>query len=115
MVSIDSTRFGSITIDGKTYHESDNYIISWDGQIRGLHTVERHLFGKPELDTILRKKPEMVIVGTGDSGLLKVSEEVRTLCREKGIEFVEMISRVAIIKFNENLDKRVVAFIHLTC
>ncbi len=115
MVKIDSTRFGSVTIDGKIYDREDNYIVFWDGKILGLHTAGRHLFGRPELEMILEKNPEMIIVGTGDSGLLNVSEEVRSLCREKGIELVEMISREAIIKFNENLDKRVVAFIHVTC
>jgi len=115
MVKIDSIRFGSITIDGKTYHEKDNYIVFWDGEIIGLHTAERHTFGGLELGMILRKNPEMIIVGTGVSGLLRVSEEVRSLCRQKGIELVEIISREAIIKFNENLDKRVVAFIHVTC
>jgi len=117
MVIINSTKFGSITIDGKTYDGEDNYIIFWDGKTIGLHTAERHIFGKPELEIILKKNPEMVIVGTGDSGLLKVSEEVRILCRRKGIKFIEMISRGAIIKFNEafNQEKKVVAFIHVTC
>ena len=115
MVRIDSTKFGSITIDGRTYHDKDNYIISWDGETIGLHTAERHLFGKPELERMLKKNPEMIVVGIGVSGLLRVSDEVRSLCREKGIKFVEMISREAIVKFNENLDKRVVAFIHVTC
>ena len=115
MVVINSTRFGSVTIDGKIYDREDNYIVFWDGEMIGLHTAERHLFGKPELEMILKKKPEMVVVGTGVSGLLRVSEEVKTLCREKGIEFIEMVSREAIIKFNKNLGKRVVAFIHVTC
>lgn len=115
MVKIDSTKFGSITIDGRIYDRGDNYIIFWDGEITGLHTAERHMFGKPELEIILKKNPEMIVVGTGVSGLLRVSEEVRSLCRQKGVELVEMISREAIIKFNENLDKRVVAFIHVTC
>jgi len=109
--------FGSITIDGKTYDEEDNYIVSWDGEITGLHTAERHVFGRPELEMILKKNPEMVIVGTGDSGLLRISEEVRKLCRDKRIELVEMISKVAIRKFNDafNQEKKVAAFIHVTC
>jgi len=115
MVIINSTRFGSITINGKVYDEKDNYIVFWDDEIIPLHTTERHVFGRPELDIILKKNPEMIVVGTGDSGLLKVSEEVRSLCQGKEIELVEMISREAIIRFNENLDKKVVAFIHVTC
>ena len=115
MVAINSTRFGSVTIDGRIYDEEDNYIIFWDGKVIGLHTVERHVFGRTELEIILKKNPEMIIVGTGDSGLLRVSEEVRSLCRERRLKFIETISKEAITRFNENLDKKVVAFIHVTC
>jgi len=117
MVVINSIKFGSITINGKAYYEKDNYIVFWNGEIKGLHTSERHLFGKPELEIILRKNPEIVIVGTGTSNLLKVSEEVRSLCRQKRIELIQIVSKVAIEKFNEifNQEKKVAAFIHVTC
>ena len=117
MVIINSTKFGSITIDGRVYDSEDNYIVFWDGEIIGLHTAERHVFGRQELETILRKNPEVIVVGTGDSGLLRVSEEVRSSCEQKGIELTEMISREAVKKFNEafNRGKKVVAFIHVTC
>ena len=117
MVVINSIKFGSITVDGRIYDREDNYIVFWDDGIIGLHTAERHVFGRPELEMILKKDPEMVIVGTGTSGLLRVSEEVRSLCRQKGVELVEMVSRTAIERFNEafNQGKKVAAFIHVTC
>ena len=117
MVVINSTKFGSITIDGRTYAEDDNYIVFWDGEIRGLHTAVRHTFGRPELEIMLKKNPEMIIVGTGVSGLLRVSEEVRSLCRDKRVELIEIVSKGAIEKFNEsfNQEKKVAAFIHVTC
>jgi hypothetical protein len=117
MVKIDSTKFGSITIDGKTHHEEDNYIISWDGEITGLHTAQRHLFDEPELEMILKRNPEMLIVGTGDSGLLKLSEEAKRKCKQNAIGLIYDISRKAIVKFNENVikGKKVIAFIHVTC
>jgi hypothetical protein len=113
---IDSTEFGSITVDGKTYH-SDNFIVSWDGEVRKVHTAIRHLLGKSELDEVLKKEPELIVIGTGVSGLLEVSEEVRNTCKEKGIELVEMLSKEVIKKFNDALKqgKRVVGFIHVTC
>jgi hypothetical protein len=117
MAKIDSTKFGSITIDGKSHYDEDNYIVSWDGEITGLHTAQRHLFDKPELEIILKNNPEIIIVGTGDSGLLKVSEEVKVKCKQNAIELVYDISRKAIVKFNENVTKgkKVIAFIHVTC
>ena len=115
MVLINSTEFGSIIIDHKTY--DTDVIVSWDGKIKEATTVVRHLFGKKELDEILKKKPELIIIGTGDSGFLKVSDEIKKVCSQKRIELIELISKNAIAKFNENAsrNKKVVAFIHVTC
>jgi len=115
MVFINSIKFGSITIDGKTYHE--DVIITWDGEVKEIHLIVRHLFGLSEFDRIVSKKLDLLIVGTGDSDLCKISNGVKKLCRERGIELIEMVSREAIGKFNEtfNQGKRVAAFIHVTC
>lgn len=115
MVVINSTKFGSITVDGKTY--SDDVIIPWDDEVKEIHLAVRHLFGLPEFNQIALKKPDVLIIGTGDSDLLRVSEEIKKLCSEKGIELIEMVSRRAIEKFNEifNQGKKVAAFIHVTC
>ena len=114
MVIINSTKFGSITIDGKTYHE--DVIITWDGEVKEIHLAVRHLFGLPEFNQIT-SKIDLLIVGTGGSDLCKISDELREVCRERGIELIEMISREAIKKFNEafNQGKKVAAFIHVTC
>jgi hypothetical protein len=115
MVIINSTEFGSITVDGKTYY--NDIIITWNNEVKEVHLTVRHYFGLTEFNRILSKKPDLLIVGTGDSDLCKVSDEVRKLCRERGIELLQMISRKAIEKFNEtfNQEKKVVAFIHVTC
>ena len=115
MVRIDSTEFGSITIDGETYR--NDVVVFWDGQVHEIRTYLRHVFGEPELKEILIKGPELIVIGTGDSGLLKVSEEVKRKCEQNAIELLYDISKKAIVKFNENVvkGKRVIAFIHVTC
>jgi len=115
MVKINSTEFGSITIDGETYR--NDVVISWDGTVKEIRTSLRHVFGEPELKDILIKMPELIVIGTGDSGLLRVSEEVKRKCKQNAIELVYDISKKAIVKFNENVakGKRVIAFIHVTC
>jgi len=114
MVVINSIKFGSITIDGKTYHE--DVIVTWDNEVKEIHLGIRHLFGLPEFIQI-GSKPDLLIVGAGDSDLCNVSDEVRKLCKEGGIELIEMPSRRAIERFNEafNQGKKVAAFIHVTC
>ncbi|MDI6826279.1 MAG: MTH938/NDUFAF3 family protein [Candidatus Aenigmarchaeota archaeon] len=115
MVNIDSYEFGSIKIDGKTYHE--DVIVSWDGEVREVRTAIRHVFGLPELQKVMEKKPELVIVGTGASGLCSVSDEIKKEVEMKGFKFMELVSKEAIKKFNEAVRqrKRVSAFVHLTC
>ncbi len=115
MVRISSYEFGSITIDGRSYHE--DVIICWDGEVEEIRTKERHVFGLPELQKIMEKKPELIIVGRGASGLCKISDKVREEVEEKNLEFIESVSREAMNKFNEAFrrGKKVSAFIHLTC
>lgn len=115
MIQIDSFRFGEIIIDGKAYH-SDVYVF-WDGEVKEFETSTRHLFSMDELSFVLKKKPEAVVIGTGDSGFFKISDEVRVTLRENRIELVEALTREAIKKFNElvEADKRVVAYMHITC
>jgi len=114
MVIINSTEFGSIVIDGKTY--PNDVIITWNGEIKEIITAERHLFGMKEFNEIEKKVPEMIIIGTGEGKFMKVSDEVKSTCLQKRIDLIEIISKDAIVKFNENINngKKVVAFMHVT-
>jgi hypothetical protein len=115
MVIINSAEFGSITIDNKTYY--NDIIVTWDNEVKEIHLAVRHEFGFSEFNRITSKNPDVLIVGTGDSGLCEISEKIRELCGERKIELIEMISKKAIEKFNEafNQGKKVAAFIHITC
>lgn len=112
---IDSTKFGEITIDGKT-HYSDVFIY-WDGKIEEVRTEVRHKFSRKELNFLLGKNPEVVIVGNGQYGSLEVAEDVEKTAKEKGIEFIILDTPKAIQKFDELVKggKKVVAYIHVTC
>jgi hypothetical protein len=115
MVIINSTEFGSITIDNKTYYS--DIIVTWDKEVKEIHLTVRHLFGLPEFNRIVSKKPDILIIGTGDSGLCEISDELRELCRKRKIDLIIMTSRKAMEKFNEvfNQGRKVAAFIHITC
>jgi hypothetical protein len=115
MVLINSTEFGSITIDGKIYYT--DVIVSWDGEIKEARTFARHFFDSNEFEQLMRKNPEVIVIGTGDSGYLKVSDEARKLCKQRNVEIIDIVSKKAIEKVNENLKrgKRVIGFIHITC
>ena len=112
---IDSTEFGSITIKGRTYYS--DVFIDWNGKVEEVKLQTRHLFDVPEFERIKERKPEILVVGTGQAGLAEVSDRVRKICKELGIELKEAPSKEAIKLFNEAVKegKRVIAFIHVTC
>ncbi|MBC7238598.1 MAG: hypothetical protein H5T71_00675, partial [Chloroflexi bacterium] len=59
---------------------------------------------------------DMVVVGTGANGLMKVTEEVLKELKARGIEIVVLPSHKACEVYNKLKDeKRVMGVFHLTC
>ncbi len=108
---IDSTCFGSIIVRGRKY-ESD-VIIFWDGEI--IEREKSHNFSKGELQDILLKEPEIVVVGTGQSGLMKVDESAEILAGLEGVKIVAKPTPQAIEEFNKLSGKKVAGIFHVTC
>lgn len=115
MVKINSSEFGEITVDGKTY-ASDIYVC-YDGELKETRLLERHLFSKEELSFLLKKNPEVIVIGTGQYGLVEVSKDVKTITSKRGIELIKASTQEAIKKFNELIEKgrKVAGFFHVTC
>jgi hypothetical protein len=69
------------------------------------------------LGPALASKPEVIVVGTGYSGALRVPEETKSFLLEKGITVsIERTSK-AVMLFNDLQKKKqnVIALLHLTC
>lgn len=112
MAKIDSSSFGSITIDGKTY-DHDVYILP-PGKVE--ERRGNHIISKDQVEYVLKENPEVVVIGKGTSGIASLSEEARALLEEKGIEIIEANIPEIKDKFNELSEtKRVAAIIHVTC
>ena len=111
---IDSYSFGNIVINGKRY-TSDVIIYS--------HRVESHwwrlqghLLQLEDLKEVIDFSPELLIVGTGDSGLMKIAPETEKFFRESSIELVVQRTTEACETYNRlHGDKKTVAALHLTC
>ena len=114
---IESYKFGSIVIDGKTYRS--DVIIFPDKVLDGWWRREGHRLFVEDLREVLgaEPKPEMIVVGTGNSGLMSISHEVEETLRSSGIELEAKPTEEACRAFNELLKsgRRVVAALHLTC
>ena len=112
MVRIDSLKYGEIRIDGKDYYS--DVVVWWDGKIELV--VKTHQFGMNELLNLLKKNPEMVVVGTGIEGCVEILEEVTQEMENRELMLFVENSRNALEIFNALVSegKKAVAFIHVT-
>jgi len=111
---IDSYDFGRIVIDGKRY--TTDLIVFSDRVRDGWWRKEGHSLRVKDLDEALRDNPEVLIVGTGYSGLMEVPAQTRDYVKSKGIELIAQKTSEACKTFNRLVkSRRVVAALHLTC
>ena len=77
---------------------------------------EGHRLDQADLAEVAKAKPEVLVVGTGYYGCMKVPKETIEFVRSLGIELYAQPTKEACQKYNELKDgKRVVAALHLTC
>jgi hypothetical protein len=114
-IKINSTEFGSITINNKKYN--NDVIVSYKGLVKEVEMQLRHLISKKEFNLLLAEKPEIILIGTGTEGCMQISPDVRRLAEQKRIHILTFLSPEAIKKFNRLCEsrERVAAFVHTTC
>ena len=111
---IDSYDFGRITIDGKRYNT--DLLVFPDKVKTGWWRKEGHLLQIADLKEVLEAKPEVLVVGTGYSGMMNVPPETRKSVESEGIELIVQKTAEACQTFNHLIESRtVVAALHLTC
>ena len=111
---IDSYEFGSIVIDGRTYR---NDLLIWPGQIKSdWWRLEGHLLQLPDVAEALAAEPQVLVVGTGESGRMRLDPELVAYLQDKGIELVARPTREACRSLNVlSGQRRLAAALHLTC
>lgn len=116
---IDSTNFGSITVDGETFDY--DILIRLNGQVEKREkALSKEVYGTShkvsleEAKYIYEEGTEKIIIGTGQTGFVKLSEEAEDFFAGKkcGIELFPTLW--AIERWNE-LEGRIVAMLHVTC
>lgn len=113
-MKIEHYSFGSITVDGKTY-TSD--VIIYPGRVdSSWWRKEGHNLHIVDLTDVINAKPQVLVIGTGASGLMKVLKETLSHLESKGIEVHVERTDKAVELFNKlQKDKIVIAAFHLTC
>lgn len=111
---IDSYDFGEVVIDGKRY--TSDVIILPNGIRDQWFRREGHRLCADDLGDVLDKKPDVIVVGTGNPGLMKVLPETERLIESKGIKLIVQPTREACRTYNQlTPSQEVVALLHLTC
>lgn len=111
-MNIVSTGFGRIIIDGKKYND---VLIVNNGILERDWDAGSHRVGNTEAEKLLMGNPDIIIVGTGQAGVLRVDSIIIEKIR-KNAELLILKTPEAAKKFNElSKDKKVNALIHTTC
>lgn len=112
---IEAYSFGSLTFAGKRY-QKDLKILG--GEVRaGWWRKEVHRVDVGDVQDILEAGPDILVVGTGAYGLMKVSGQLKKTLEEKSIQLVAQPSGEAAKAFNRLAEdgKDVAGAFHLTC
>ena len=113
-MKIDSYSFGRIVINGKTY-TSD--VIIYPGRVdASWWRKEGHLLQLADLAKALQAGPDVLVIGTGYAGVMRVLEETIDRIASQGVEVkVERTSRAVEVYNDLEGAKTVIAALHLTC
>lgn len=111
---IEAYRFGRMQIDDGVY--TTDVLVFPDRVKSDWWRLEGHKLSVEDLDEVLQAKPEILVVGTGYYGLMKVLPETETHLEREGIRVIAEKTGEAYHTFNAlSKSKRVVGAFHLTC
>jgi len=118
-MAIDATKFGSITIDGKTYEH--DVIIRLSGEVekrkKKLSKEQygtSHIISREEAKYIYEEGCEALIVGTGQEGNVRLSPEARDYFDTRRCHVLLQPTPEAISTFNHARRKKI-GLMHVTC
>jgi hypothetical protein len=108
-------RFGYIKIDGKQY--SADLILLSDRIVEGWRRQEGHSLAPEDLKEVVSACPNILVVGTGNSGQMKVPEGTQRYLTDNGVELRVAKTADAVELFNQLRLKfsSVAGAFHLTC
>ncbi|MEM2192350.1 MAG: MTH938/NDUFAF3 family protein [Candidatus Hadarchaeales archaeon] len=113
MRAINGTTFGSITVDGRTYNHDVWLLVT--GELR--KRDRNHEFTIDEFLMLLEGEPEVVVVGTGQAGCVRVEDEVREEAKRRKVELFCLETPEALKVYNRAVaaKRKVAGAFHVTC
>ena len=117
---IDSYDFGEVVVGGKKY--TSDVIIYPDRVKDDWWRKESHQLCTEDLEDVLDKEPDVIVVGTGNPGMMRVLPETEKLIKSRGIRLFVQPTQEACQTYNQLSSSqsagsigRVIALLHLTC
>jgi hypothetical protein len=120
MPKIDKVSWGKIKIDDQKYHQvliiGDQIIERDKAKLKKLLGTD-HLIGEWEKEELFSNQPEVILIASGWSGILKVDKEFRNEAKIKRIELKIVLTPRIVKEYHQLVKegKRVNALIHTTC
>jgi len=111
---IDSYQLGLIMVNGKKY--TSDVIIFPDRVRHNWWRKRGHQLCLEDIAEVIAENPEVLIVGTGVSGLVEVLPEVKQVIDARGIKLIVETTDKACNIYNQlSRFQKVVIALHLTC
>ena len=120
-MKIDSTEFGSITIDGTTY--SHDILVQLSGEVvkrkkklSKKYYGTSHIISLEEAEFVYEKGCDTLVLGTGQYGNVKLSPEAAEFFEHHGCRVILMPTPDAIEAYNKTRGKaKAIGLFHVTC
>jgi hypothetical protein len=112
MPKIDEGSFGKLVSSGKVYRAP---LIAYPDSIDGRWWRKDGMKFSPEdFDSVIEKKPDVVVLGTGFAVKVLVPEETKARFDKEEIELIVVDTPEAVKQYNELLkEKKVIGAFHL--
>jgi hypothetical protein len=117
--SIDSARFGSITIVGKTYKH--DVVIRLDGRVeKRKKQLSKQIYGSShtvssdEIGEVYEEGATLLVVGTGAFGSVRLSDEADAYLADRDCRVIMVPTQKLRRLWNELADPAI-GLIHITC
>ena len=116
---IDSTRFGSITVDGETFDYDIMIRLSGDIEKRKKKLSQErygtsHIISQEEAEELYEKGCGKLIIGTGQDDQVRLSEEARQYLNKHHVACILEATPRAMTTWNETKGDKIGLF-HVTC
>lgn len=120
MPKIDSVSWGKVKVDGKEYHQAlviGDKVFERDKPKLETLFGTTHEIGDWEQELLLSGKPEIIVIGSGFNGVLKINPKFENQISKLEIEPKIDLTPRAVAEYNRLVSqgRRVNALIHTTC